>query len=40
MFYDKVSITQDVIRTANLFSYTGKFMFVDVRNNNPQQIGR
>ena len=31
-FYDAVNIIHDVIRTANLLSYTAKFMFVGVRN--------
>ena len=32
-FYDVVSMIHDVIRTANPFPYTAKFMFVGVRNN-------
>ena len=32
-FYDEVNMIHDVIRTANPFSYTAKFMFVSVRNN-------
>ena len=30
-FYDAVNIIHDVIRTANPFPYTVKFMFVGVR---------
>ena len=40
MFYDAVSMIDDVITTANLFPYTAKFMLVDVRNNTTQQIRR
>ena len=39
-FYDVVNIIHDVIRTANPFPYTAKFMFVGVRNNETQQIRR
>ena len=31
-FYDAVSMIHDVIRTANSFPYTAKFMFVGARN--------
>ena len=31
-FYDKVNMVHDVIRTANPFPYTAKFMFFGVRN--------
>ena len=34
MFYDAVNMIYDVIRTANPFPYTTKFMFVGDRNNN------
>ena len=37
-FYDAVNMIHDVIRTANPFPYTAKFIFVGVRNNNTQQI--
>ena len=40
MFYDAVSLIHDVIRTANPFQYTTKFMLVDVRNNRSQQMRR
>ena len=41
-FYDAISITYDVIRTANPFPCmpTAKFMFVGVRNNKTQQSRR
>ena len=39
-FYDAVNMIHDVIRTANPFPYTAKFMFVGVRNNKAQQIRR
>ena len=39
-FYDAVSMIHDVIRTANPFPRTAKFMFVGVRNNKTQQIRR
>ena len=39
-FYDAVNMIHDVIRTAKPFSYTGKLMFVGVRNNKTQQIRR
>ena len=32
-FCDAVSMIHDVIKTANLFPYAAKFMFVGVRNN-------
>ena len=45
--YDKISSLQkkknmdlDVIRTANPFLYTSKFMFVGFKNNKTQQIRR
>ena len=38
MFYDAVNMIHDVIRTANPFPYTAKFLFVDVRNNEAEQI--
>ena len=38
--YDSVNMIHDVIRTANPFPYTAKFMLVDVRNNKAQQIKR
>ena len=31
MFYDAVKMIYDVVRTANSFSYTAKFMFVGVK---------
>ena len=37
-FYDAVNMIHDVIRKANSFPYTAKFMFVGVRNNKTQQI--
>ena len=37
-FYDAVNMIRDVIRTANPFPYTAKFMFVGVTNNTIQQI--
>ena len=39
-FYDAVNMMNDVIRTANTFPYTARFMFVGVRNNKTQQIRR
>ena len=39
-FYDAVNMMYDVIRTANTFPYTARFMFVGVRNNKTQQIRR
>ena len=39
-FYDAVNMIYYVIRTANAFPYTAKFMFVGVRNNKTQQIRR
>ena len=39
-FYDAVNMIDDVIRTANPFPYTAKFMLVGVRNNRTQQIRR
>ena len=39
-FYDAVNMIRDVIRTANLFPYTAKFMFVGVKNNKTQQVRR
>ena len=38
--YDAVYMTHGVIRTANPFPYTAKFLFVGVRNNKTQQIRR
>ena len=37
-FNDAVSMTHDVIRTANPIPYVAKFMVVGVRNNKTQQI--
>ena len=37
-FYDAVNIIHDVIKTANPFPYTAKFMFVGGINNETQQI--
>ena len=37
-FYNAVNMICDVIRTANPFPYTAKFMFVEVRNDNSQEI--
>ena len=37
-FYEAVNMIHDVIRTANPFPYTAKFMFVCIRNNKTQQI--
>ena len=39
-FNDVVNMIHDVIRTANLFPHTDKFMFVGVRNNKTQQVRR
>ena len=39
-FHDAVKMIHDVIRTANLFTYTAKLKFVGVRNNKTQQIRR
>ena len=41
-FYDVVNMIHDVIRTADPFPYTAKFMSVGVRNSRPktQQIRR
>ena len=36
--YNAVNMIHDVIRTANPFPYTAKFMFVRVRNNKTQQV--
>ena len=38
MFYDKVFMIHDVIRTANPFLYTVKFIFVSVRYNKTTKI--
>ena len=38
-FYD-VNMIHDVIRIANPFPYTAKFMFVGFRHNKTQQIRR
>ena len=40
MFYDVVNMNHYVIRTANPFPYTAKFMCVGVRHNKTQQIRR
>ena len=39
-FYHAVNMIHDVIRTANPFPYTAKFMFVGVRYNKAEQIKR
>ena len=39
-FYEAVNMIRDIIRTANPFPYSSKFMFVGVRNNKSQQIRR
>ena len=39
-FYDAVNVIHDVIRTADSFQNTAKFVFVGVRNNKTQQIRR
>ena len=39
-FYDAVNMIHDVIRSANLFPYTAKFMFVVARNNKAEQTRR
>ena len=39
-FYDAVKTIHDVIRIANQFPYTAKFMFIGVRNSKAQQIER
>ena len=36
--YDVVNMIHYVIRTADPFPYTAKFMFVGVRHNKTQQI--
>ena len=38
MFYDTVNMIHDIIRTADPFPYTAKFMSVVVRNNKTEQI--
>ena len=38
MFNDAVSMIHDIIRTANLFPHSAKFMFVSVSKNKIQQI--
>ena len=38
MFYDAVNMIHDVIKSANPYPYTAKFMFVCVRNNKTQQV--
>ena len=35
-----VNMIHDVIRTANPFPYTAKYMFVSVRNNKTHQLRR
>ena len=40
MFYDAVIMIHNVIKTANPFPYSAKFMFDGVRNNKTQQIRR
>ena len=40
MFYDKVNMIHDIIRTANPFPYAAKFMSEGARNNKTQQIRR
>ena len=37
-FYDAVNMIHDVIRTANQFPYTARFMFVGVRNKNREYV--
>ena len=39
-FYDAVNMTHDVTKTAFIFPYTAKFMFIGVKNNKSQQIIR
>ena len=39
-FYDTVKMIHDVIKTANLFPYTAKFMFDGARNNKTEQLRR
>ena len=39
-FYDTFNMIHDVITTDNLFPYTVKFMFVGVRADKNQPIGR
>ena len=38
--YDAVNMIHDVIRTADQFPYTAKFMSVGVINNKTQQVRR
>ena len=38
--FDSVSIIHDVITTPNPFPYTANVVFVGIRNNKTQQIGR
>ena len=40
MFYDTINHIHGIITTLNPFPYTANFMFVGVRNNETQQIGR
>ena len=35
-FYDAVKVIHDIIRTANLFLYTAKFIFVGDTDNKTQ----
>ena len=37
-FHVAVNMIHEVIRKANSFPYTAKFMFIDVRNSETQQI--
>ena len=39
-FYDAVNMIHDVIRAANPFPYTAKFMFVAFTNDKTQRIRR
>ena len=39
-FYDAVNMIHGVIKIANPFPYTAKFIFVIVRDNKTQQIRR
>ena len=37
-FYDAVNVIHDIIRKANPFPHTAKFMFVGVRNNKAKKV--
>ena len=39
-FFDAINMIHDVIRTANPFPYTAKFILVGVRSNRTQRMKR